>query len=205
MHKENIPFGGKVMLAGGDFRQLMPIWDRSSKLSAFDACVKSAHDGSNVNLWSAFQELSLTENMRAREDNEFVDFLDKIGNGTKDENGIEGYARMPKRIIATKPLHEEIFGELVGLHDNFNEDSMTEKLESISNKVIIATTNDAVDNWNAKILEMLPFEKTLSDACDKDLITGEIIEGSDENGQPPSKLILCKNASIVLLRNMDVS
>src|SRR5207237_2920016 len=56
----NLPFGGKVFIVGGDFRQTLPVIKRGTRASIVESCVKSSA------LWYKFQRISLVENMRVQ-------------------------------------------------------------------------------------------------------------------------------------------
>ena len=71
-----IPFGGKVVLLGGDFRQVLPIVPRGSPGQIINRTVK------NTDQWRLFDELLLTENMRTgRGEEAFAEWLEKLGDG----------------------------------------------------------------------------------------------------------------------------
>jgi ATP-dependent DNA helicase PIF1 len=79
--ENSLPFGGKVMIMGGDFRQcLQPPANRSQQINT--TLVKSEY-------WPQFQKLLLTENMRTRNGEKgFASWLLKVGNGElNDEDG----------------------------------------------------------------------------------------------------------------------
>merc|ERR1712091_586637 len=52
------PFGGKVIVLGGDFRQVLPVMRRASRAQVVDSCIKRSP------LWRAFTVFHLTDNMR---------------------------------------------------------------------------------------------------------------------------------------------
>ena len=72
----DVPFGGKVIVLGGDFRQVMPVVRHGTHTKIIESCIKFGK------LWRHFQQLKLTVNMRADpNEKEFADFLLKLGNG----------------------------------------------------------------------------------------------------------------------------
>src|SRR5512145_443822 len=60
MNNEQEPFGGKVFVLSGDFRQILPVVVRGTPADTIDACLKPS------TLWPHFNQLHLTENMRVR-------------------------------------------------------------------------------------------------------------------------------------------
>ena len=70
-------FGGKVMLLGGDFRQVLPVVPRATETVVIDTCLKRSI------LWQHFQQIKLTQNMRTNQgEQEFSKWLLELGNGT---------------------------------------------------------------------------------------------------------------------------
>lgn len=73
------PFGGKVVVFGGNFRQVLPVLPRRTQQEVVDASVVSSY------LWPMFTKFRLTENIIAREDPQFSEFLLSLGNGQLQE------------------------------------------------------------------------------------------------------------------------
>lgn len=74
--QNNIPFGGKIVILGGDFRQLLPVQQRATRSEIVNLSIKFS------SLWEHFKIFSLTENMRILpHDDEFARFLLDLGNG----------------------------------------------------------------------------------------------------------------------------
>ncbi|XP_049394651.1 uncharacterized protein LOC125858930 [Solanum stenotomum] len=71
----DIPFGGKVMVFGGDFHQVLPIVPKSTRAKKVDASLVRSY------LWPLMEKIQLSTNMRARADTTFSEFLLRIGNG----------------------------------------------------------------------------------------------------------------------------
>ncbi|XP_049374031.1 uncharacterized protein LOC125839092 [Solanum verrucosum] len=70
-----IPFGGKVMVFGGDFYQVFPVVPKSTRADTIDASLVRSY------WWSLMEKIQLSTNMRAKADTTFRDFLLRIGNG----------------------------------------------------------------------------------------------------------------------------
>ena len=71
------PFGGKVILLGGDFRQILPVVRRGQPPDIVEVCIKCSQH------WQYVQQFPLTENMRVQSEvEEFFEWLLKLGNGT---------------------------------------------------------------------------------------------------------------------------
>jgi len=94
VHEENSKkqFGGKVVVLGGDFRQILSVVKKASRYDVLKSTINSSH------LWLSCQVLKLYQNMRlnhaksnesAENIKEFVDWILKIGDGKIgfNENG----------------------------------------------------------------------------------------------------------------------
>jgi hypothetical protein len=55
----NAPFGGKVMIMGGDFRQVLPVIRKGTKAQTISACIIKSQ------LWADTKVLRLRQNMRS--------------------------------------------------------------------------------------------------------------------------------------------
>ncbi|EFE88057.1 hypothetical protein BIFBRE_05094, partial [Bifidobacterium breve DSM 20213 = JCM 1192] len=73
-----LSFGGKTVVFGGDFRQVLPIVRKGSRAQIVGASLRRSH------LWDHMQHLRLVHNMRAQNDREFADYLLRIGDGTEE-------------------------------------------------------------------------------------------------------------------------
>jgi hypothetical protein len=78
--RNNLPFGGKVIVVGGDFRQLLPVLEHSDQEMQIDACAIYSP------LWTLFHAFKLIQNKRvtndSREKAQFLEWLMQVGNGT---------------------------------------------------------------------------------------------------------------------------
>src|SRR5436190_24081847 len=77
----DIPFGGKVIVFGGDFRQRLSIQPRANQSELVDLSIKRS------DLWQYFKEFSLDKSMRVdAEALQFAEYLLQIGNGELETN-----------------------------------------------------------------------------------------------------------------------
>ena len=80
MQIEKEPFGGKIIILAGDFRQCLPVVPRANRAGTVRQCINQSH------LWKNFTIYNLSENLRVRASgNEDLQSFDKwtldIGNG----------------------------------------------------------------------------------------------------------------------------
>ncbi|KAG3181065.1 hypothetical protein PC129_g23371 [Phytophthora cactorum] len=111
MDNDDEPFGGKVFVLSGDFRQILPVVVGGTPTQTIDACLKSS------TLWPKLQQLHLRENMRvisaqnestATELAEFSEFLLQVGEGRHDINPAlepDGI-KIPKNMLIENPMEE---------------------------------------------------------------------------------------------------
>jgi ATP-dependent DNA helicase PIF1 len=91
MGRSHLPFGGKTVVLGGDFRQVLPVVRKGSRAQIVGASLRRLY------LWESMCHLKLVRNMRAQSDPWFTDYLLHIGGGTEEVNG-DGSVRIPNEI-----------------------------------------------------------------------------------------------------------
>jgi ATP-dependent DNA helicase PIF1 len=87
-----LPFGGKVMVFGGEFRQVLPVVPQGTKAQITDATLLRSY------IWNDVRKICLNRNMRAQSNPGFSYYLLRIGNGTEDTFGGD-YVNLPKDIV----------------------------------------------------------------------------------------------------------
>jgi hypothetical protein len=200
----NLPFGGKTIILGGDFRQVMPVTAHASRAQIVASSITRS------NLWRYFTKLHLTENMRAVGSNlEFRNFLLAVGEGrvpTMLDNMIE----IPKSMSLPWDMKKEDDENLKSLIDkiypNLGQDGLT---MDIGNRGILATRNDTVDYVNNLILNSFPgqehtyysFDGVVDDT--QNLYQVEFLNQLTPTSLPPHRLTLKKEAPVICLRNLD--
>src|ERR1700722_6209514 len=70
--RNNLPFGGKVVVVLGDFRQMCPVIRGGSRVQVIDASVKSSP------LWPLFPSYEPLQPIRNSSDVPFANFVDAI-------------------------------------------------------------------------------------------------------------------------------
>ncbi|XP_065645770.1 uncharacterized protein LOC136076223 [Hydra vulgaris] len=140
----NFPFGGKVILFGGDFRQILPVVKRGQPAEIVESCIKCSIQ------WRWEQKFTLTENMRVHDgEREFSQWLLKLGSGTmsvKEEDPFKGCIEIPHHCIIRK--NESIVEKIFGDADQ----------NDYSKRVILTLTNVDSLSINEEVLECLPGE-----------------------------------------------
>ena len=152
--QNDTPFGGKLLLFGGDFRQLLPVVVRGTATNILEQCLKRSP------LWKYFRIFKLTENMRAhQEEREFADWLLQLGNGTLTSTGTdeEDMIDIPNECIVSDMV-DAIF-------PNFDEDR--------SGSIILTPKNVTSLKLNDEILQRLPGEEHVFLSCDSAICDDE--------------------------------
>lgn len=199
----DVLFGGKVIVFGGDFRQVLPVVPRGTRVETVNASLVMSY------LWPKMQKLKLSKNMRAQHDSMFSDFLLRVGNG--DEPTInEDLIQIPKEMVScyedTKHCEEQLINTIFpSLRENAHS------IEYITKRAILATRNESVDMLNQKLISTFPgkerkytsFDEAIDDT--HNYYPEEFLNTLIPNGLPPHELVLKLNSPIMLLRNLNPS
>lgn len=70
-------FGGKILVLGGDFRQVLPVIPKGTKEDCMNASLIRSY------IWPSLTKFRLEQNMRARADPNFSDFILRVGDGVE--------------------------------------------------------------------------------------------------------------------------
>ena len=161
--ENDLPFGGKVFVMTGDFRQILPVVVRGSRSSIVNACVKRCE------LWNHVNVMELSENMRvirllatlgpeaAADQQAFADGLLRIGEGVQEDGMEPGQLQIPSsmKVEVTgegstdpSPLIEAIYGDLNQI-ENRRDKTLIERC-------ILAPKNDHVNDLNDLIATKFP-------------------------------------------------
>ena len=194
-----LPFGGKILLLGGDFRQCLPVLPHGHRAAIVQACIKSS------SLWKNFRQITLSKNMRT--EGQSVDhdnWLIKLGNGelSNDDELDDSIIEVPSEFIEHGDIIDAIFGESITVDD----------VSSYSDRAILTPKNDDVHELNAKVLARLDGETVTylsmdSVDCDDEQeavnFPVEFLNTIRSSGLPIHKLELKVGAIIMLLRNLN--
>lgn len=135
------PFGGKVFLGLGDFRQVAPVVKGSGPTATYEASIQSSH------LWPHFKVLTLDMPVRNVSDPEYSVWVDSIGEGANQHN--QPLIDISLDLIDEIGTYEEIIEFLFPhtIMDNYDE---------ISKRSFLSPLNIHVDEFNNLMLEQLP-------------------------------------------------
>ena len=210
----NQPFGGKVLILAGDFRQCLPVVPGASRAGIVNASINKSP------LWHNFQVMQLTENMRVRASGDpvleaFDTWTLSLGNGTAGQGGLvpipEGMAaevvepNTPQEPWREKQSMERFCREVFpDLTNNINLPGWLE------GRAILTPTNKEVDMINNMVQDWLPGDglaltsaDAVENAEDAFRFNMEYLNTLQPNGFPPHILNLKPGMPLMLLRNLN--
>ncbi|CAH9101757.1 unnamed protein product [Cuscuta epithymum] len=212
------PFGGKVVVFGGDFRQILPVIPKATRQQVVQATINASY------LWQFCRVLTLTKNMRLQSGaadcdvnaiQQFSDWTLKVGNATIG-NVIDGddVVDIPDdMLIATTgdPLASIVESTYPSLLENMSDPTF------FQHRAILAPRNDVVDTINDYMISLMPGEMKTYLSFDRpcsqngtlgsadDVHTPEFLNTINASGIPNHKLCLKVGVPIMLIRNIDQS
>ncbi|XP_015970324.1 uncharacterized protein LOC107493786 [Arachis duranensis] len=217
-YSKDLPFGGKVVVLGRDFRQVLPVISRGSRQDIIHSTVNSSY------LWKFCQVLKLTKNMRLSvgmiasdqdETEQFGKWLLKVGDGLIGDN-MDGESEICLLRDIVIPSSDQAFDELV----HFSYPNILENMSSknfFKARTILAPALDIVEEVNNHLMAIIPGGKKLYLSSDSicmdegnmesqlDLYGPELLNSINCSSFPTHKLILKVGVPVMLLRNIDQS
>ncbi|XP_021991125.1 ATP-dependent DNA helicase pif1-like [Helianthus annuus] len=209
-------FGGKIVLFGGDFRQILLIIPKGTRSMIVNSSLNFSY------IWQDCQLLKLTKNMRLKvgtkasnlqETKEFAEWILRLGDGLLgDPNNGEVEIEIPDDLLILDEINP--ISSLISFTypdmQNFMWDS-----NYFQQRAILAPTNDVVDSINTELLNSIVGEEKIylsSDSlCDTEqqtdldmaLFPPDVLNKMHLSGLPNHKLVLNVGAPVMLLRNID--
>ncbi len=190
-----LPFGGKAFVLGGDFRQVAPVVKHSSKTKIIENCIKSGK------IWNSFQIIKLSKNMRADpKEIAFAQYILKLGEGKLPIEFGDDIIEVQKECIVTGCIIEDLY-------------SKAPTIDQIKNTCILCPKNVHVNSLNEEIQNMIingeTKEYTSIDTIvseDQEEINNfplEFLNSLNPSGMPPHKLFLKVGSVVMLFRNLN--
>ena len=214
---EHVPFGGKVIIFGGDFRQILPVIPKGRREDIVNACLCRSY------LWSHIKVRKLTINMRLRISTdilnaaaqlEFANWLLQVGEGLLPEvRPDSNLIRLPSDIVLRSTTYQNLIEFVYP-----DLQSRAQDPTYFTERGILAPLNDEVDMLNAKILAQFSESEKIYHSADtlnknsetyntvqESLYSPEFLNSLNLSGLPPHKLMLKVGAPIILLRNINIA
>jgi hypothetical protein len=220
-------FGGKVVVLGGDFRQILPVVPRGMRGQIVDASLKRS-----AVLWHRVKVRQLHENMRvqrllaqgganattdALQQQAWADYLQRIGEGTEQvfpEVGDEAVL-IPEYMCCQDDTIDSLVDEVYGDLGRFTDSQS--RNEHIIQRAILTPLNENVDNINTAIMNRFdlttpddpPAQRRTYHSADsvvqgeqRGVYPTEFLNSLSMSGVPPHTLTLQEGCPVILLRNM---
>ncbi|KAK9690194.1 hypothetical protein RND81_09G110600 [Saponaria officinalis] len=176
----HLPFGGK------------------SQKEVVDASLVSSH------LWLRLIRFRLVENIRARQDPVFANFLLALGNGELQHED-HGFVELPGNIVrSTKNVAVDPLIQITSIiFDELQQG--TSNPEIFTTRAILTPINEDVDALNSVLMEKFPgnaicyksFDTMLDDNCN--VYPAEFINKLCTGGMSPHDLVLKENCPVILI------
>ncbi|XP_050909661.1 ATP-dependent DNA helicase PIF1-like [Lathyrus oleraceus] len=138
------PFGGKVLIMGGDFRQVLPVVRKGTKAQMISAYIVQSH------LWNHTKILCLRQNMRSLCDQEFAEFLIQHGDDVEPTKP-DDMVRLPLHIAI--PWEGEHSIQVLIQHIFPNLELHGWDAPYMVQRAILTPTNDDVQKLNDMIID----------------------------------------------------
>ncbi|KAF8105764.1 hypothetical protein N665_0156s0018, partial [Sinapis alba] len=194
-NKDNLPFAGKVVVLGGDFRQVLPVIHGAGRAEIVLASLNSSY------LWKHVKVLRLTKNMRLMANNlspeeakdlqEFSQWILDIGDGKIGQgNDGEALIDIPEEFLildGNDPIASisiAVYGDGISLQQN-------KEPKFFQERAILCPTNEYVDKINQHMLDKF------------DALTLDFLNTIKVSRLPNHSLRLKIGCPVMLLRNID--
>ncbi|KAG8370301.1 hypothetical protein BUALT_Bualt14G0102700 [Buddleja alternifolia] len=216
------PFGGKLIVLGGDFKQILPVVTKGRRESIVAASIHKSK------LWSQCKVMHLKINMQLSAQDgstqslndlrSFAEWINNVGEGKtrhmRFDDGIESdWIEIPEKFlieISDNSLMQLINTTYPELSDRYKDPTY------LKERAILAPKNSDVDEINSMMLSMLPGEvrqfysaDTLcpgeTSDCEQTMNPPELLHSIKVSGIPNHCLELKEGAPIMLLRNLNQS
>uniref|UniRef100_A0A1B0DFJ6 ATP-dependent DNA helicase n=1 Tax=Phlebotomus papatasi TaxID=29031 RepID=A0A1B0DFJ6_PHLPP len=216
LHGIDLPFGNKIVVCGGDFRQILPIVNiyhttDCERADTVARCIINCH------LWDNFKKFTLIQNQRILNDGyNFAQEALKIGEGlTTNTHSLYEFPQEFKLVDTLDTLIDNVYckdGSLIPSPPNSDE---------YNNSAILCATNNDCKFVNSRILDRLAQSQqtatknslrtytAINCAIDEDArirqhYSDEILAEFTPSGIPDHKLPLCIGTNVMICRNLDI-
>ncbi|GKC15090.1 ATP-dependent DNA helicase PIF1-like protein [Tanacetum coccineum] len=209
-------FGGKVVVFGGDFQQILPVIPNSSRQDIVHASLNMSY------LWQHCTVLKLTKNMRLRvgcnpedaeEINDFADWILNIEEG-KIGGKNDGHApvEFPEEMLIPDS-NDHIESLIAETYDNWQHNLWDPTY--FQERAILAPTHEQVDKVNERMLAKLPSRERVFYSSDsvsdvdidfnfnESLYTTEFLNTIKMSSIPHHKLVLKIGSPVMCMQNID--
>ncbi|XP_020108369.1 uncharacterized protein LOC109724099 isoform X2 [Ananas comosus] len=214
-------FGGKTILLGGDFRQILPVIIGGTRHDIINASITKSYIWNDCQIFRLTTNMRLHKNLRNTESQEdilnFAKWILDLGDGklnaVKLENEEEStWIKIPDDMLIKNTgdgIRDIVSAVYDNLEQNYNDSSY------LRDRAIITPINDTADEVNAYLLSLIPGEEICYMSADSICSSSANTEETDVlypidflnslkfNGVPHHALKLKVGVPIMLLRNIS--
>ena len=208
------PFGGKTIVLGGDFRQILLVVSKGQREQIVEASINKSSLWNNCNVFILTIIMRLTQNPSDIAAREFSKWILKIGDGELSKNDCEALIEIPHDLLIQPGVHP--FNDIVNAtYPNFNTKFNNSKY--LEERAILAPTNEVVEDINGYMIDLFNVDeetyisedslcKASSNILDQNVMYPiEFLNSLKFPGIPIHKLKLKVGLPIMLLRNLNKS
>lgn len=216
-----LPFGGKIVVLGGDLRQILLVVEGDGKQEIINSTIIKSR------LWKHVEILGLKQNMRLAcstadqvhqlELPAFSRWILDVGEGKVPCVSREGETEPSWITIPDDLLLLDVEDGLAALVDSIYPALSTSYLDPsyLTERAILAPTNELTDSINTYMISLIPSEEKEYLSCDSiaksttqheafDLLYPmEFLNSLGGNNFPQHRIILKEGVPIMLLRNLN--
>lgn len=200
IRQDNRPFGGVVVIFGGDFRQILPVIPHGCRAEIVDSTFKRS------SLWPIVQKLQLKKNIRAKNCKSYADFLLKVGEGRISHQGSYDKIQIPTEMFLKSQSIDDMIKFIY-----FDENGKLDHKTFLKNS-ILAPKNEFVEKINRSIVDIMQGEEieyvSADEVVDEDngvKYPTEFLNSIEVSGLPANKIKLKVGCPIILIRNLNSS
>ncbi|KAK9683442.1 hypothetical protein RND81_10G141700 [Saponaria officinalis] len=216
-------FGGKVILLGGDFRQVLPIVSKGARQDIVQASINRSY------IWNDCRVYTLSKSMRVSESNidpqkqernrAFNNWLLAMGDGrleakTEDHEKKATWIKIPTEYIGSSGALD-IATAVRQIYPDF--DNMCYDPEYLKQRAILTPLNETADLINSHMADLISGDEKVYKSCDEICTTSlecmdefesyptEYLNSLNLQGLPHHELKLRIGMPVMLLRNINPS
>ncbi|XP_075656237.1 uncharacterized protein LOC142626302 [Castanea sativa] len=210
----NKPFGGKTVVLGGDFRQILPVVAKGRREQIIEASINKSSLWNNCRVFILTKNMRLTQNPGGIAAREFAEWILKIGDGELNNNESEALIEIPHDLLiqpSSHPFNDIVNATYPDFHTKFNDSKYLEE------RAISAPRNEVVEDINDYMIDLINVDeetylssnsicKASTNILDQDVMyPTEFLNSLKFPGIPNHKLRLKVGLPIMLLRNLNQS
>ncbi|KAL4609927.1 hypothetical protein ACB092_08G015800 [Castanea dentata] len=148
----NKPFGGKTIVLGGDFRQILPVVAKGRREQIVEAPINKSSLWNNCRVFVLTKNIRLTQNPCDIAAREFAEWILKVGDGELNNSESEALIEIPHDLLiqpGSHPFNDIMNATYPDFHTKFNDSKYLEERE------ILAPRNEVVEDINDYMIDLI--------------------------------------------------